>query len=551
MNDFDPKSSLADQNPEISAEVAFRAAARVWPVLMGSKYRELGVQSARVLLLAAGDAMAAGAAMAAGDAMAARDAMAAGDAWGDGDDAWDAWDAGDAGDDARAWAAMVARAARAAWDAAGRARAAGDAGDAAVAAMAARDAGDAGDAAWAAADAMAAARAAWDAARDAAWDAGALGDAGDAGDDARAWEHARDAWDDARAAWDAARDAWATRDAWDDARDARAAGDAAWAAVKSDYHIIDTEGLEALRKTPLWHTAGNPLQNIWDAAQNDLRNDPDFHLWLRWYDGILKGTPLNRDMLAEIARIPSGDWEQGPEHIAGKIARIELEYVEKSTPMAERVEWVPDIQRIRITPVPMDNTALYNTVLDKLRDALSRIRPEGELRNAHAALRDILADLDQTLGTHADNPQRVHDDMETALWSIQYLIARKEIADDLAVRTLMRKLDENILDIEGAMPEVRAVVQARLALRFQRLPEEDRKILIDAADASKPLLEEERYQEDMREDAEALNDEDPNTEETKPRLYRLISRLVRIWKVAGEAAKLVAAVKAILSLLGF
>ena len=195
-------------------------------------------------------------------------------------------------------------------------------------------------------------------------------------------------------------------------------------------------------------------------------------------------------------------------------------------PLSERVEWVPDIKRVRITPIPMNNQNLYNTGLNKLRDALEDIRPNGQLVNSRASLGDMLGLLDRTLETYADDPQRVHDDMEQALAVTQRLIAANKVAADFHVRGLVRTLDEGILDIQGAMPDVRAVAQTRLALRFQQPPEENRKWIAKLTESIIPSMESERLQQDMAEDVKVLFADDPNTDENKPRLYRWGSRMV-------------------------
>jgi len=323
----------------------------------------------------------------------------------------------------------------------------------------------------------------------------------------------------------------------DAARAAAADDDDAAAATFADCNLVERQGQGALQNTPLWHDAKNPLQAEWSAARAKLGKDPNFGFWLYWYEGLLAGRSQNSDLIRDIALISPEDWDQGPPHIAKKIADIELDYIEKATPLAEWVEWVPDIERIRVTPVPMDNQNLYNTVLNKLRDALEDIRPNGQLGNSRAALGDTLELLDRTLETYADDPQRVHDDMAQALAETQRLIKGNEVAEDLFVGRLMRALEEGTLDIQGAMAEVRAVVQARLALRFQQMSDDDRKTLSKATESIVPLLESDRVQQDMAEDVKALSADDPNTDENKPRLYRWASRMVRFLSIRSVLEK--------------
>lgn len=112
----------------------------------------------------------------------------------------------------------------------------------------------------------------------------------------------------------------------DAAREASADADTA---LQADCSLVEAQGFAALRNSPLWLDTETPLQEGWDNARAALRTDPDFAFWERWYAGLLKGRPLNLNLLREIALIPSEDWDRGPAHIADKIAGIELDY---STP---------------------------------------------------------------------------------------------------------------------------------------------------------------------------------------------------------------------------
>ena len=155
--------------------------------------------------------------------------------------------------------------------------------------------------------------------------------------------------------------------------------------------------------------------------------------------------------------------------------------VTKATPLAERVEWVSEIERLRITPVPMLNASLYETVLRKLRDALADIRSDRNLDNARYALDRTLKMLDRTLATYAGSPQRVHDDMALALSEIRSQLANDDTPDSYGVQSFMQVLEINALDIQANVPEVMDAVKGRTALRLHRLPEADRQALKDAS----------------------------------------------------------------------
>ncbi len=299
-------------------------------------------------------------------------------------------------------------------------------------------------------------------------------------------------------------------------------------ALRADCKCIEEFGPEALWTKPLWPNGQNPLQKRWDNARSAMLRGSHFDFPRRWYERLLIGEPVHQGILSEIANMPPQDWDQGPGHIAERIAEIELHHIRLATPLAERVEWVPEIERIRITPTPMGDASTWNVILDKLRDALRDIRPEGTLRNAHAALQDTVTMLERTLGAYSDSPQRVHDDMEIARSELRLLVKAGEIPDDMRVQRFIRVLDSNILDIQGSVPSVLEAVSSRAALRLRRLSEDELKTLTEITTAVVPLLEEERHQQEMEEDFTALGDLDPRTPGIKTGIYRWASRMSRI-----------------------
>ena len=235
------------------------------------------------------------------------------------------------------------------------------------------------------------------------------------------------------------------------------------AALRADCDCFADSGLEALWTRPLWPGSGNRFLEHWRSTRSAMRRNPDAGFFRRWYEGILKGDPVNWEVLAEVASIPPADWDQGSARVAERIAEIELRHIRNSTPLAESVRWIPEIERVRITPLQMDDAPAWDMILDKLRDAVHDIRPDGSLRNAHAALHDTLQMLERTLDQYRDSPQRMHDDTATALVEAKRLLEAGEIPDDMNVQRFMRALDENALDILGKMPRVLEAVSRRPA----------------------------------------------------------------------------------------
>ena len=60
--------------------------------------------------------------------------------------------------------------------------------------------------------------------------------------------------------------------------------------------------------------------------------------WREWYQGFLDGKPLDWELQRRVALIPDADWEKGPEHIAGIIEKIRLQFKTQTTPALVRDE---------------------------------------------------------------------------------------------------------------------------------------------------------------------------------------------------------------------
>ncbi len=114
------------------------------------------------------------------------------------------------------------------------------------------------------------------------------------------------------------------------AADARAAA-GTYSDISKDASQIDDEGgvRGNLLRSRLWHSNAMPekLAADWEAvlATPGVRSG-QWRFWIDWYEGFLTGEPLDWGLQREIALIPNEDWEKGAEHVAEKIAKIELKF---------------------------------------------------------------------------------------------------------------------------------------------------------------------------------------------------------------------------------
>ncbi len=309
-----------------------------------------------------------------------------------------------------------------------------------------------------------------------------------------------------------------------------------WDSVADDIRDVDA-GMhtELLTRKPLWGSQwrSSRASSYWIELKQALQeHSSNFDYWIRWYEGFQSGAPLNWDIQEKIALLPDEDWEQGPEHIAEKIAEIEAAYLVGATPLAERIEISADTGRLRVVPEPMEPVHLYRNALETVRDEVSDIRTEG-LGNLYSALAPSFARLDRTFEKYADSPQRVHDDFMRVHRNVHRLVSVKELPDDEVTNALQEVLDTGATDIRAAMPVVAEAVEKRLTLRLNKLEDAGKGEIAEAvelvADLSEPQLEDE-WREDL---FEVLNTSlDPDSGGA-PELgsvdatYRLASRLSR------------------------
>lgn len=217
-----------------------------------------------------------------------------------------------------------------------------------------------------------------------------------------------------------------------------------------------------------------------------------------------------------------------------KLIRTRLRAVQKATPLAESVEWNPNNQKIRLIPVSVNNTELLKNVLERLHDEISDIKNNDRLSNTHAALIPVIEKLESMLKKYKNSPQRIHDEIDMALSKVRWLENKGDIANDIHTQSFKKVLTDCALDIIGDVPKVQEAVEKRKKLRLTQISEEEQKSLSSIIEDLIPYIEEERIQQDMQEDIEALkeNQNAADSQEKPFKIYRLISRLSRMLPLA-------------------
>ena len=230
----------------------------------------------------------------------------------------------------------------------------------------------------------------------------------------------------------------------------------------------------------------------------------------------------------------NSDWES-----THKVIRTKLNAVQKVTPLAETVEWNSSNQKIRITPAPVNNTALWKNVLERLHDEISDIKSNDRLSNTHAALMPVIENLKLRLEQYENSPQRIHDEIDMALSDVKWLEDKGEIANDLHTQRLKRVFTDCALDIRGNVLGVQEVVEKRNKLRSIQLSEDEQGLLASVTEKVLHYIEEEQVKQDMQQDVEAFKENQNATDTQKKtfKSYRWASRLSRILDLLMEKAQ--------------
>lgn len=97
-----------------------------------------------------------------------------------------------------------------------------------------------------------------------------------------------------------------------------------WDQIRNDARALEA-GADPL-PSPLWQGAAPDWFREADAKARALwqaGNPAHWSFWLRWWEGVLEGQPLNWELQRDIALISGDDWNKGAAHVAGLIVEIE------------------------------------------------------------------------------------------------------------------------------------------------------------------------------------------------------------------------------------
>jgi hypothetical protein len=209
---------------------------------------------------------------------------------------------------------------------------------------------------------------------------------------------------------------------------------AVWVHIRNDAAILECGQNPFVN--PLWHGMKSP---IWFSQPNETasaewgaaREEWDF--WVRWWDGVIAGKPLDWELQKQVALIPDDDWQKGPEHIASLIRQIEAGFtkVQDTAPKAPKPESAHYLTQNRLV-ARMQAQGLAGQIVDVI-ERYARDTGCNDLPHEFQALRS----------------------MPTVLLQLGRKLADASTTED-ALRAEVQRLNARVLRLESDLREAKA-----------------------------------------------------------------------------------------------
>ena len=306
-----------------------------------------------------------------------------------------------------------------------------------------------------------------------------------------------------------------------------------WEELNSDIEMLNTHSASGVMSAPIVTKAARDYFITEMKHANDAYRKSHMGFAADWYETILSGETQDVDLLVEIAGLSDRIWNRGGSNLAELISETIKGYrLRKATPLAEDIVYDNERGMLRMVPFRALPNDLYETGIEKLRDAVADVRRASEKSNSYTMLSSTLSMLERTLDSYSQNPQRVHDDQLLAARRVRQLLHDDYVAADHEVTSFLQVLETNAIDIRAAVSEVAIAVQKRNEIRIQELDSYEQKQLQSTIEAiagssDKPLAQE------LLEDRKTTFSAQPARENVESS-YRLTSRLARVARIARD-----------------
>ena len=242
------------------------------------------------------------------------------------------------------------------------------------------------------------------------------------------------------------------------------------------YDAMMLESREDLFAQPLWY--GDPpnwflsaealTQRLW------LINPKTWDFWVRWWDGVVVGKPLDWELQKQVALIPESDWKKGPDQIAALIRDIEarnyLDQVIRDNPYAWRIELN---HRTGIYSAVAIEKRDLSAVISDVRSAINDFHVRCKKLSvgnfgqaAQLAFKPVIDMLRRDLRRYSDQPLALFKAIEAAKTEMQTIADVEGLAGESYISRFFATLEGNAEDICIVSPDIVEQLKAKSALRY-------------------------------------------------------------------------------------
>lgn len=208
------------------------------------------------------------------------------------------------------------------------------------------------------------------------------------------------------------------------------------------------------------------LVAAWHSFRDADPSDPVWDFWLRWYQGMWDGKPLDWELTTQVALIPYDVWEKGAKEVAEAIREIEAAFWADALPQAEQL--VRDVDGLYdIQPLPLEDRGLLDQILKQLGFALSVATESNSC--SYDPMCTSCKYIRYTLDECRDDPNSAEQNMEIARDIIQRKLDSDQYKADDELIALLSSLDRHVVQLRADHPDVRDAWEKRLTQKFREV----------------------------------------------------------------------------------
>ena len=236
-----------------------------------------------------------------------------------------------------------------------------------------------------------------------------------------------------------------------------------WRSIEADCARVEagTVAIELFAK-PLWDLDEN------SRRKGDIAGPAFKGFWGYWYHGFEYGNPLNWELLAGVALLPTQQSFESELALSEAIAKIEFQHLRALAYQPERIKIDSKNGLFTVEPENYPKEVNYENAIRKVNEGVLKIR-SFENSNSYSAISDILDIIEYTIINHKNEPMFVHDDFLKALRMIIRRVEREELpAFDDYIENLVEDLNTGCIDIRGIDEAVANSVMTRTRAKVRK-----------------------------------------------------------------------------------